>query len=322
MRRKATGARSPLSPSRFIQQQGGMEALFQGAAKGVLERGEKLGINQAVRDAMVEIRRNVSEAKSSMKANRELYSEPRSSPLPRGVAGMERRNKQLAAMLDDTVSRLKTLATSPIDDEKKHREELEVATARIQFVKVYLEDPTMPLLEQRSSVITPVVEREEGGATSEPLSEAINAIDLNKSKEIGSPSLPSPAVTTSSPASPPQADPDAMDTDPLGSGTATPIQAAHRPQAPIPTRSTLAQSSFSWMLEPDESSSSSSLQAAAASAPRGKGAPNSLHRKRPSANANRERTAFLFGEVPSDENGQPALPEDMFGLELMGKSKS
>ncbi|EMR65410.1 putative tbc domain-containing protein [Eutypa lata UCREL1] len=180
----------------------------------------------------------------------------------------------------------------------------------------------MPLLEQRSSVITPVIEREEGGATSEPLSEAINAIDLNKSKEIGSPSLPSPAVTTSSPASPPQADPDAMDTDPLGSGTATPIQAAHRPQAPIPTRSTLAQSSFSWMLEPDESSSSSSLQAAAASAPRGKGAPNSLHRKRPSANANRERTAFLFGEVPSDENGQPALPEDMFGLELMGKSKS
>lgn len=306
-----------------------MEALFQGAAKGVLERGEKLGINQAVRDAMVEIRRNVSEAKSSMKANRELYSEPRSSPVLRGIAGIEQRNTQLAAMLEDTVSKLKTLATSPIDDEKKHREELEVATARIQFVKVYLEDSTMPLPEQTSPVTTSAAEHGESGTTSEPLSEAINSIDLNKPKEIDSPSLlPSPAVANSSPDNPPQSDPDAMDTDPLGTSIPTPIQPVQRPQAPIPTRSTLAQSSFSWMLEPGESSSSLQAAAAASSSssasPRVKGAgtPNVLHRKRPSANANRERTAFLFGEVPSDENGLPALPEDMFGLELMGKSKN
>ncbi|KAK7749353.1 hypothetical protein SLS62_008205 [Diatrype stigma] len=340
MRRKATGARSPLSPSRFIQQQGGMEALFQGAAKGVLERGEKLGINQAVRDAMLEIRRNVSEAKTSMKANRELHSESRPSTATRSVTGIERRNKQLAAMLEDTVSKLKTLATSPIDDEKKHREELEVATAKIQFVRVYLEDSTMALPEPTSPRTTPVTERADGDSeaqTSELLSEAVSAMNLNSPSSLPSPPAGAVAATAAAIANPdnhpPQADPDVTDTDPLGLGTATPIQ---RPQGPNPTRSTLAQSSFSWMLEPGESTSSlpssllspppssSSQQGGASSSTTTPGSRlknSALNRK--SVNAARERTAFLFGEVPTDEKGQPAaLPDDMFGMELMGKSKS
>jgi hypothetical protein len=37
-----------------------MGELFQGAAKGLLDRGEKLGINQAVRDAVGEAKKNVS----------------------------------------------------------------------------------------------------------------------------------------------------------------------------------------------------------------------------------------------------------------------
>ncbi len=319
MRRKATGTRSPLSPQRFIAQQGGVEALFQGAAKGVLERGEKLGINQAVRDAMVEIRRNVSEARSSIKANRDLYPEPRPNTTTRGVAMMEQRNKQLAAMLDDTISKLKALATSPIDDQKKHIEELEVAAAKVQFVKVYLEDSTMTLPEQ-TSIHSPVAEYQEDTTFPESLDEVVAAMNLDGPKDSDSPSTSSPAPLVAGPKSPTsssQADLDDIEADPLGLGIATPIRSAQRPQAPIPTRSTLAQSSFSWMIESGQSSPSQ----ASAATPKAK-APNNPHRKRPSANANRERTAFLFGEVPPDENGLAALPEDMFGMELMGKSKS
>ncbi|RYP36820.1 hypothetical protein DL767_003210 [Monosporascus sp. MG133] len=312
IRRKRPGGRSPLSPSRLIPPPLGVEALFQGAAKGVLERGERLGINQAVRDAMVEIRRNVSEAKSSMKANRELFSEPRSDTAIRAVAGMERRNKQLAAMLEETVSRLKTLTTSTVDDEQKHREELEITTAKIQLVKIYLEDSTMALPEEPSpSIQATAVGHDENTNSSEPLSDAVAAMDLSKPTKDDSPSAPPPASDAANPVDRLQANTDAaMDVDPLGLGTTTPVQILQRPKAAIPTRSSLAQSSFSWMLEPDESSPSQ------ASAPRAKPS------KRPSANANRERTAFLFGEVPSDENGQPVLPNDTFGLEPIGKSKS
>ncbi|RYP69247.1 hypothetical protein DL771_006215 [Monosporascus sp. 5C6A] len=316
IRRKGSGGRSPLSSSRLISPPLGVEALFQGAAKGVLERGERLGINQAVRDAMVEIRRNVSEAKSSMKANRELFSEPRSDTAIRAVAGMERRNKQLAAMLEETVSRLKTLTTSAIDDEQKHREELELTTAKIQLVKIYLEDSTMALPEEPSpSIRATAVGHDKNANSSESLNHAVAAMDLSEPKNDDSPSVPPPVSDAANSADPLQANTDAVtDVDPLGLGTTTPVQIPKRPKAALPTRSSLAQSSFSWMLEPDESSSSQ------ASAPRTK--PSDQHRKRPSANANRERTAFLFGEVPSDENGQPVLPNDMFGLEPMGKSKS
>ncbi|RYO77251.1 hypothetical protein DL766_008065 [Monosporascus sp. MC13-8B] len=316
IRRKGPGGRSPLSPSRLISPPVGVEALFQGAAKGVLERGERLGINQAVRDAMVEIRRNVTEAKSSMKANRELFSEPRPDTAIRAVAGVERRNKQLASMLEETISRLKTLTTSAIEDEQKHREELEITTAKIQLVKIYLEDSTMALPEEPSpSIQATAVGHDENTNSSEPLSDAVAAMDLSKPKNDDGPSAPPPTLDAAEPVDRLQANTDAaVDVDPLGLGTTTPIQILQRPKPAIPTRSSLAQSSFSWMLEPDESSSSQ------ASAPRTK--PSDQHRKRPSANANRERTAFLFGEVQSDENGQPILPNDTFGLEPIGKSKS
>ena len=89
-----------------------------------------------------------------------------------------------------------------------------------------------------------------------------------------------------------------------------------RPSAPIPTRSTLAQSSFSWMLEPDESSPKSTPAKITKSPP-------AQHKKRPSNNASRERNAFLFGEVTAEQEGRPARDSDeIFGLEPLGKAKS
>ncbi|KAI0448346.1 rab-GTPase-TBC domain-containing protein [Xylaria acuta] len=340
-RQKLAGARSPLSPPRFRPPPGGVEALFQGAAKNVLEQGERLGINQAVRDAMVEIRRNVQEAKSSMKTSRDLFSEPRPNTAIRAVAVMDRRNRRLATMLGEPIATLRNLGTAAEldgEDKQKAQDELAVAVARLQFIKVYLEDLTLALPDEEDTQDGPASPRPtaERKVDSEPLSDAVAAMALNTPMVIDSPDPnggdETPKPTTSSPSPPidrdPSSKPDAatsaataekMDTDPLGVEASSTVQTLQRPQPPIPTRSTLAQSSFSWMLEPDVSSpastsSSASVFGSTTSAPK-----SDAHRRKPSANASRERTAFLFGEVPSDANGNAIREEDIFGLEPIRK---
>ncbi|KAK6864771.1 hypothetical protein PG995_001299 [Apiospora arundinis] len=337
IRQNTRGLRSPLSPQRFIQQQGGVEALFQGAAKGVLERGEKLGINQAVRDALGEIRRNVSEAKTTMKAGRELFSEPGpNNTAMQAVATMDQRNKHLASLLDETITTLKALATSDSNDKQKQSEALEIAAAKVQFVKIYLEDSTIALPEDEYFPPAPSHPEPEANSISpEPPSDAVAAIAISTPDMVVD--SPAPTNATQIPqttSAPPAKDiagnnghSDLMDTDPLlsTSRTATPTQATvlQRPPASIPTRSSLAQSSFSWMLEPDQSASSKpdvfgsqKPKPSSSTAP-----PSGNHRKRPSTNANRERTAFLFGEVPLDASGNAVLSEDLFGLEPIRKGK-
>lgn len=338
LRQKLAGARSPLSPPRF-RSPPGVEALFQGAAKNVLEQGERLGINQAVRDAVVEIRRNVQDAKSSMKTSRDLLSEPRtsSSTAMRAVAAMDRRNRRLASMLDEQITALRDLAitSAPEEDKQKAQEALDVAVAKLQFITVYLEDSTLALPDDDDSQDGPASPRPvERKVDSEPLSNAVAAMALNTPMVIDSPD-PSGAQTPTPTSPPPPLDqdsssssskpdasaPERMDTDPLGVEASSTVQTLKRPQLPIPTRSTLAQSSFAWMLEPDVSSlgpmSASSTPSVFGSAPASR--TDTMHRKRPSANASRERTAFLFGEVPSDAQGNAIREEDIFGLEPIRK---
>jgi TBC1 domain family protein 5 len=94
---------------------------------------------------------------------------------------------------------------------------------------------------------------------------------------------------------------------------AVPSSIAKRP-APIPTRSTLAQSSFSWMLEPDEPQVPKSPPSVA-----NKG--SAQHKKR-GMNASREKNAFLFGDVAETEGNDPFGTDDIFGLQPMVKSKA
>ncbi|KAI1768848.1 RabGAP/TBC [Hypoxylon sp. FL1150] len=325
VRRRFAGAKSPLSSSRFKPPQGGIEGLIQGTAKGFLERGEKLGINQAVRDAVVEIRRNVQDARSSIKAGRDLFNEPGPNTAVRAVALMDRRNRRLAAMLDEPMSALKSLATLNPEDKQKYQDALEIAVAKIQFVKVYLEDSTIavPDEEEPASSSTPSESppTEAKKVDPGPLSDAVAAMALNSSTTTDppNPDASKPSIDA------PKPDPDTMDTDdPLGGASAPTVERKlERPQAPIPTRSTLAQSSFSWMLEPDTrpSSASSPSQQHPPMFPPKLSSSGSSHRKRPLANANRERTAFLFGEVSADEKGQAVLPGDIFGLQEIRKTE-
>ncbi|KAI8222848.1 hypothetical protein K4K54_006566 [Colletotrichum sp. SAR 10_86] len=320
---------------RFIQQQGGVEALFQGAAKNMLERSEKLGINQAVRDAMGEIKRNMqglNDVRYSPRVARQLLNDETAA---QAVAALERRNRLLANMLDETVSSLRSLATSDLDNKVKTLELVEVAAAKVQFVKVYLEDSTIevPDLESIASPTSEDIKEEVpmdigpddsavlgGMPAPENVANGISTLSLQEdgkpkssdpqpilpdAMEITEDSLPTqpseaPSVSVSSPAS------------------GTPSPKVQRPQPPIPTRSTLAQSSFSWMLEPDQSAHS----ATPPQLPKATSGGN--HKKRPSGNISRERNAFLFGEVvaESEDQSKPVKSDDIFGLQPMGKSKS
>ncbi|KAK2011449.1 WD repeat domain-containing protein [Colletotrichum eremochloae] len=336
-RNRTKGAQSPIpSASRFIQQQGGVEALFQGAAKSMLERGEKLGINQAVRDAMGDIRKNMqglNEVRyASRTARQQLLGDDSAT---QAISALEQRNKLLANMLDETVTSLRSLATSNLDDKVKTLELVEVAAAKVQFVKVYLEDPTIevPDLEGFTSPPPEEVRGEnsmdvdpddkaalEAAAAAENVAGVISTLTLADQRKATLPASTSPVpesmdTTQDAPADKPAEHPSVTSSPKLG---IPPRKPKERPQPPIPTRSTLAQSSFSWMLEPDQSAQSASPPQMPKSSSGG------THRKKPSGNISRERNAFLFGEVvaDSDDHTKPIKSDDIFGLQPMEKHKS
>ncbi|KAJ4141121.1 hypothetical protein NW768_000328 [Fusarium equiseti] len=308
-KQKGPGSRSQIaSPSRFIQQQGGMEALFQGAAKGakgVFERGEKLGINQAVRDAMGEIKRNINEARSAPRTPQPLMNEGEAA---RSLAALEIRNQHLAAMLDETVNNLKAISASSLEDKAKSLELIEIAAAKVQFVKIYLDDPSMevPVLQSPPSEETPqeVVVAETAIVQPEPVQAAPEGLDVS-GLQISEPK-PAPKEEPVQPSGPDRIDIATADENKSASSLPS-----SRP-GPVPTRSTLAQSSFSWMLEPDESGPSKTPASSNKSPP-------PQHKKRISNSASREKNAFLFGEVT--ENRNPLNSDEIFGLEPIKKLK-
>lgn len=326
LRQKGLGVGSRLgSPPGFNQV--GVEALFQGAAKGakgVLERGEKLGINQAVRDAMGEIRRNMQGLNES-KLSRSPMDVLTDEGAVKALAAMERRNRQLANMLDETVANLKAISASSMEDQAKSLELIEIAAAKVQFVQIYLEDSTMevPMIEPvAESPQVATSEKDFNGQLDEKLHVESNSsppeaqVDALADVHVSALSLDeNPGVVESEPGPPPQ--PGAMDTKDEGALSA-PLATTARIQRPaaIPTRSTLAQSSFSWMLEPEHSKSSPSLQTASK-------APPGQHKKRSSNNISRERNAFLFGEVTAETEGpEPPNSDEIFGMETIHKANS
>ncbi|TWU76716.1 hypothetical protein ED733_002931 [Metarhizium rileyi] len=312
------GSRPPTSPSRLIQQPPSMEAFFQGAARGanrVLERSEKLGINQAVRDAMGEIRRNVQTFNEARQAQQPPSHVLGDEGATKALAAMERRNMELASLLNDTVTNLKTVSMSAFEDKAKSLELIEVAAAKIQFVQIYLEDSTMdvPVLStsKKESAMSPRIvdkaaETKTATARETPeLSSGSSVADLTK-------------LVEDNPKKKGVKDQKNMDV----SGDGPPKHASHaesskndavevRP-APVPTRSSLAQSSFSWMLEPDETAPSRSAATKS---------PSMQHTKKHSSNLSRERNAFLFGEVTADatDGSRPLKTDEMFGMELIAK---
>ncbi len=364
LRQRTLGARSPLSASaRILQQPGGVEALLQGAAKNMMERGEKLGINQAVRDAVGEIRRNVQgiqETRNTTRRGRELFGEtgPSLSDDSLAVTLMERRNRRLAAMLDESLANLRLLVASELQgDREKHVETVQLAVAKIQLVGAFLEDSTLALPEEELPTLNTLTISSPAELGSPTVALDITPVVMTSAVEETRTTLSSPnsskrsSIVASPPEEPqvqlPAEEPDAMDVDhhdddtlsplrseltnspPMPASTVVPgtppppIQREKRPNGPIPTRSTLAQSSFAWMLEPDTTTSSlprASPPSFQSSRPTSSGSGSPAQKKR--ANPSRERNAFLFGEVTADGAGQGSLSADqIFGLQPIQRGR-
>ena len=315
------------SPSSFIQPTGGgMEALFQGAAKGargVLERGEKLGINQAVREAMGEIRKNMqgfNESRYSPRSPREVLSEDGAA---KALAAMERRNRQLASMLEETVADLKSLSSTNLDDKTKSLQLIEVAAAKVQFVQIYLEDSSMnlpasePPPEDENQKEDTAQEKQDKGDENPTKTQDATTKLSPPTIDITSLSIADQETAGQKDEVIPSPNPDKMDTSPAYKAAAASVEnvTPKRP-APAPTRSSIAQSSFSWMLEPDET------KATRAAASSWNKSPSEQPKKRSSNSASRDKNAFLFGELASETaRRDSASTDEIFGLEPLQREK-
>jgi TBC1 domain family protein 5 len=323
-------AKSPLaSPARFLQQQGGVEALLQGAAKGVFDRGERLGINQAVRNAVGEVKKNMQDLQASRSNSYKgrssdgmKWSLDEGKVVPSGravIAKMNDRNSQLARMLEQAMNDLRKVSVLPNEEKGVYIAAMDLAIAKVDFVKVYLEDATIPLVNGPSEI----------ESTSDPLPAAVpppkiidpleaRSTDPQSTSAVTSPELAVRDSTSTLPTRLEQvilADDSStaksisatkqiseeilLDPDPsiiINQSSASRAESPVRPSAPVPTRSSIAQSSFSWMLEPDTPSFSSSQPNSSS--------PFLKSSRKPTSGPNRERAAFLFGE----DEGEAILP--------------
>ena len=327
-RQKLARTKSPLpSPARFLQQQGGIEALFQGATKGVFERGERLGINQAVRDAVGEVKKNMqgiqaSRANSTSRRASDVMrwslDEGRATPPSKvSMTAVNNRNKQLARMLDQAMTDLRAVSVSEDGDKGKYIRAMDLAIAKVDFVKIYLEDSTMPLPTEPSDdapqadssppaaptrLLPPLDPSPSLPPTPTPDSETAKKTVTAADSPLPSTPIPEPVLKVqkpqidNSPTTVPSIVSDIAE-DKVQSATESGLSA--RPRAPVPTRSTIAQSSFSWMLEPDSTPPSASGK----SSPPKSSSPFLKSGRRPTAGPGREKAAFLFG----DDGGETPL---------------
>ncbi|KAF2200114.1 RabGAP/TBC [Delitschia confertaspora ATCC 74209] len=320
---------SPFSPKSLMPQQGssGLEALFQGAAKGVLERGEKWGVGKVIRDAVGEVKKNVEALQANQgiaRAGGREYRRParvvagtklsgaQSGPAARRPSDPDPRSHGLAKMLQGAVSELWDYHKERSEKSGENKESLEalsLAIAKVQFVQVYLEDPSLPLPSEDTNDSTRPISPPERTASAPVLprastvrtgaNQASSPLSVSPSdakEEMGGQNpnsvSPGPSQQSQSFTQPPPNLPQPSQTLKLPQSS----QAQSPPPTstlPSRTRPLIAHSSFSWMLGEDSSSSDTRSSFASASA----------HSAFPADERRRMRNSgalgskgFLFGE--------------------------
>ena len=142
---------SKVSPSKFLEDQGGIEGIIQEAARGVYSRGEKWGVAKALRGAYQGLQ-SASNTPTRL-ANAQRWSLDSGSmvaddltSLTARINALEQRNKALAKLLERSMEDL-WVQQREFTKEKAEvaADALSLAIAKIQFVQVYLENTSMPL---------------------------------------------------------------------------------------------------------------------------------------------------------------------------------
>jgi TBC1 domain family protein 5 len=339
------------SPRSVIQQGVGFEALLQGAAKGVLERGSQWGVGKVIRDAVGEVRKNVEAYQSgpvsipsTPRSGGREYRKPGqitttgamirpglertlSGNMIKKMEGLERRNKGLAKMLDSAVGELwdyhkERSETGDSKDNKDSMEALSLAIAKVQFVQVYLEDSSIPLPPDDQTVEPP-----SGPGTPNLLSPNPSTPPIPEQTSNGTPTgnvVSQPPPSTSVSATPQPLDNNnksAQLFSPLDRSTsATPASASATRSLSPRSRPMLTSSNFSWMLG-QESTPSTFVSGTA-------------HTAFPSDEKRRLRGSiggkgFLFGEDEEEEGkkktkdrkggkGEVEVEEEVIDLEDVG----
>lgn len=306
-----TGSLQPTMPGRLRMQMPGrassnFEDILQGAAKGVLQRGEKWGINKAFRDAMDEVRKGVREIQAVQTpqapsrhirtVSRQSGTSDRATNPSLQLAILEQRNSALAKMLkkatDDLWAYHETAVAGRTTEGEDSLQALSMAIAKVQFVQVYLEDATVPLPT-------------EDDATEASKEEAIEVKETQPQTKVPAgahlDNKPAPAET----APPKDAEADGaasrgfQDT-PTQQPKDDTITKVSRP-ADVPLdfqtpRPSLAQSSFSWMLGQSPESTAENFARAKGLAP---------------SDVRRRSKGFLFGDDDNDTRaGSPEKKKD------------
>ena len=210
-------------------QTGQIESMVQDVAKGMLDRSEKWGVNRAVREAVVEVKKNVQgyqqiqpRQQQQLANSKEEELAKRNRELAKRLQVEEERRRQLARILDTSLGVLSNDAMGGAEKED--------AMKRISHVKECLLDDKRPL---DRDLLQP-----SASASASPSSPLVASPTSKHRSGSSSPTSP----RAKAPVSPPgtfvktsfknNSDPDFL-------------SLAQRPRA------TLAQSSFAWMLGDD-----------------------------------------------------------------------
>ena len=302
-----------ISPSKFLQEQGGIEGIIQEAARGVYTRGEKWGVGKAFRGAIQGLQSGDISPRRLPDASRWSLDYGKSIPgtaahLTAKIQALEERNKGLAKMLENAMESLWVQQREFAKGKTESAADaLSLAIAKVQFVQVYLEDSTMSLpSDALAHGATKLIEdtlpapedQLESHETVEAPSQAQGPSPDEASKSNPSPKTVSaePDLSDQSPCSPAQVSFKAT-TLPSNSTIQAPLASApssqtHRPgpsrfQHPRPS---LAQSSFSWMLGEDQRKSSFI-------------SPSPFPSEKRKGSTARDKAGFLFGDEKLEGKG-------------------
>ena len=301
------------SPAKFLKDQGGIEGIIQEAARGVYNRGEQWGVARALRGAVQGLQSGTNPPRRPPNGFRWSLADGKttfdtSPDLAAKVNALERRSQALAKLLENAVEDLwvqqKQHSGAEVETEINA---LSLALAKVQFVQVYLENPSMPFPAESASQET----TEAAQSTSPPTTTADDQTGPKPLPPSVIPSRPqSPAGSTprqaqeivranahsasrSTSLAPAPAPDNSSQTAAKPAGVARGLERSpfHQP------RPSLEHSSFSWMLGEDQRKSSFVSASPFPSAKR----------------QARGKAGFLFGDDPIDGRKSATPPHHLEG---------